>query len=95
MSVLPNGYRAILLALSVASFLPQFRRILSRQDCTGLSPIYLLFNLIAATQPFTLSLHLVVNHRDYDDSLIQSPPTLGNWLNLAQLAAVWACQVIT
>ncbi|KAJ3520496.1 hypothetical protein NM208_g13683 [Fusarium decemcellulare] len=89
----PNAIRVILLLLSAASFVPQYSRILSRRDCVGLAPNYILFNLIVATQQFSLGLYYVVAN-DEVDYVVHSPPTLGDWLNLAQFTVVWVGHLV-
>ena len=80
---------SILLLLSLFSFLPQCRLILSRGTSSGISLYYVLFNLIVATEQFAIGLHLHVDNVEIDDAIIQSPPSVGDWLNLAQFASVW------
>ncbi|KAF5011005.1 hypothetical protein FDECE_2875 [Fusarium decemcellulare] len=89
----PNAIRVILLLLSAASFVPQYSRILSRRDCVGLAPNYILFNLIVATQQFSLGLYYIVAN-DEVDFVVHSPPTLGDWLNLAQFTVVWVGHLV-
>ncbi|KAE8356782.1 hypothetical protein BDV28DRAFT_65478 [Aspergillus coremiiformis] len=86
LDLVPNWLRIILLILSIASFLPQFQRICRTKEFTGLSLSYVLCNLMSATEQFTLLFFLLVNETEYAD-IIQ--PTTGDWINLAQLAAVW------
>ena len=77
------------------SFVPQIHRILSRRDWTGISLLYLLFNLIVATENFTLGSQITVVARDLDrPGMVRYPRTIGNWLNLAQLGAVWLCHTL-
>lgn len=75
------------------SFIPQFRRIISRDDCIGISLWYILFNLISATEQFTFGLHFVVDNMEIVDSVINTPPTTGDWLNFAQFTLVWVCHL--
>ncbi|KAE8371056.1 hypothetical protein BDV26DRAFT_303286, partial [Aspergillus bertholletiae] len=86
LNIVPNWLRIILLILSVASFLPQLQRIWCTKQFTGLSLSYVLCNLMSATEQFTLLFFLLVNQTEYTD-VIQK--TTGDWINLAQLAAVW------
>lgn len=82
---------SILLFLSLVSFIPQYHRILSRRDCSGICLHYVLFNLIAVTEQFALGLHYIVDNVEVSDTIVSSPPTVGDWLNLWQLGVVWAC----
>lgn len=85
---------SVLLFLSLVSFIPQYHRIRSRQDCSGISLYYVLFNLIAFTEQFALSLHYIVDNVEVSDTIVGSPPTAGDWLNLCQLAIVWICNSV-
>lgn len=80
-----------MLLLSAVSFAPQLGRLYSRGDSSGISRYYVLFNLISATEQLTLALALVVNTDDGggSDFFLHRPLTLGDRLNIAQLAAVW------
>jgi uncharacterized protein with PQ loop repeat len=82
---------SILLFLSLVSFIPQYHRILSRRDCSGISLNYVLFNLIAVTEQFALGLHYIVDNVEVSDTIVGSPPAVGDWLNLWQLGVVWIC----
>ncbi|KAI1379680.1 hypothetical protein F4677DRAFT_289765 [Hypoxylon crocopeplum] len=81
----------ILLLFSIVSFIPQYSRILSRRDCAGIAPSYILLNLIVATEQFTICLHYFVSD---EDSMIPKPRTPGDWLNLAQFSAVLLCHLV-
>lgn len=59
----------------------------------GIAPSYVLFNLIAATEQFSFGLHFIVKNDDFVDRIVHTPPTLGDWLNLAQFAVVWLCRL--
>ncbi|KPM41720.1 hypothetical protein AK830_g4815 [Neonectria ditissima] len=89
----PNAIRIALLLLSAASFVPQLSRLLARGDSAGLAPKYILFNLIVATQQFSLGLYYIVAN-DELDLVVHSPPTAGDWLNLAQFTVVWLGHLI-
>ena len=89
----PLTSNSIVLILSVISFIPQYRHILSRGDCNGISLYYILFNLISATEQFTFGLHFVVDNMEVMDSIIGTPPTTGDWLNFAQFTVVWLCHL--
>jgi hypothetical protein len=84
---------SILLFLSLGSFIPQYRRIVLKGNGNGISLYYILFNLVSATEQFTLGLHIVVDNRMVFDSVISTPPTAGDWLNFAQFTVVWLCHL--
>jgi hypothetical protein len=69
-------------------------RIFTRRDCNGLSGFYLLFNLIAATQQFSVGLTYILFLSDGDDILVHNPPSLGDWLNMSQLGIVFVGHLI-
>ncbi|ERF73258.1 hypothetical protein EPUS_03090 [Endocarpon pusillum Z07020] len=91
MSVTTILIGAILLFLSLVSFIPQYHHILWRRDCSGISLSYVLFNLIAATEQCALGLHYIVDNVEVSDTIVGSTPTVGDWLNLWQLGVVWIC----
>ncbi|KAH7371846.1 hypothetical protein BKA64DRAFT_268214 [Cadophora sp. MPI-SDFR-AT-0126] len=88
-SSVPNWLRIILLFLSFASFLPQIRLLWQRRDSSGISLYYVLFNLISATEQFTISFFFVVNSVEPADAFVKNPPNAGDWLNFGQFALVW------
>ena len=88
---MPNSALAV---LSVISFLPQFRKIVHRGDCTGISPTYVFLNLVAATDQFGLSLLMIIDNKEMVDTIVASPPNNGNWINLVQFAIVWFCHLV-
>ncbi|KAI1392301.1 uncharacterized protein F4822DRAFT_123948 [Hypoxylon trugodes] len=94
MGILLLVISSILLFLSVASFIPQYSRILSRGDCSRISPYYVLFNFIVATEQLTISLHFIIVNDAIMDNIVHTPPVAGDWLNLAQFSTVWVCQLI-
>lgn len=84
-----------MLLLSGASFVPQLGRLYSRGDSSGISRYYVLCNLISATEQLTLALALLVNTDDGgSDFFLHSPLTLGDRLNMAQLATVWLLSLV-
>ncbi|KAK4204627.1 hypothetical protein QBC40DRAFT_345362 [Triangularia verruculosa] len=95
---LPNWLRIVLLLLSVVSFLPQLRLLYVRKDSAGLSLFYLLFNLIVATELFTLSFIFVVNYAREEfagpDLFVHDPLNAGDRMNLAQFALVWVLWLV-
>ncbi|PVH79612.1 hypothetical protein DL98DRAFT_516030 [Cadophora sp. DSE1049] len=88
-SSVPNWVRIILLLLSCASFLPQLRLLWLRRDSSGISLYYVLFNIISATEQFTISFYCVVNSIEPADVFVNNPPSVGDWLNFVQFALVW------
>ncbi|PYI06824.1 hypothetical protein BO78DRAFT_429336 [Aspergillus sclerotiicarbonarius CBS 121057] len=85
----PNWLRIVLLCLTTASFLPQLHRIRIQKTSTGLSLLYILLNLLGATEQFTLAFFLTVNAGPEPDFFVHFPRSIGDWLNLAQLGVVW------
>ncbi|KAF2671551.1 hypothetical protein BT63DRAFT_452055 [Microthyrium microscopicum] len=87
----PDWLRLLLLIFSLLSFLPQIERIVSRKECSILAPNYILFNLITATEHFAFYLLFIIDYppptdEPHDDLLVGSPPSTGDYLNLAQFA---------
>lgn len=80
---------SVFLLLTFASFLPQLQRLWSRRDSSGVSLYYVLFNLLVATELLTIDLTLLTGVED-SDVFVHQPASLGDWLNLAQFAIVWA-----
>lgn len=70
---------------TIFSFLPQLLRVWRKKDFTGISLVYVLCNLLTATEELTLMWLELVNNTMRDDD---PPKTVGDWINLAQLAAV-------
>ncbi|PTB49394.1 hypothetical protein M431DRAFT_534799 [Trichoderma harzianum CBS 226.95] len=94
---LPNWIRILLLVLSLISFLPQLREFWLRRNACGISPYYVLFQLIGATELFALAFYYVVNSVQTSpgpDFFTHNPPQLGDYLNLAQMALVWVLWLI-
>lgn len=86
--VLINFFRSLLIVVSIVSFSPQINRIRHEAGCAGISIFYVLFNLIVTTYNLTVMLCAVT-----DSDLVQKPPGLLDWLNVAQFAATWLCQL--
>ncbi|KAI1944369.1 hypothetical protein LOZ12_004242 [Ophidiomyces ophidiicola] len=84
-------FSSALLILSLVSFVPQYRRILSRGDSSGISIQYILFNAIVATEQFAFGLHFIVDNAEIGDTIVASPPTAGDWLNFLQFTVVCVC----
>jgi uncharacterized protein with PQ loop repeat len=74
--------------MSLLSFIPQLHRTVSKRNSSGISVYYVLFNLISATERFALVFFFVVNYIEDPDMFVQKPVNTGDWLNLAQTAAV-------
>ena len=83
-----------MLILSVASFLPQLRLLVQRGNTAGISLYYLLFNVISATEQFAISFYFIVNRVDHSDVFTHDPPTVGDWLNLAQTTVVFIAWLV-
>lgn len=82
-------WRSVLLILTLFPFLPQLYRIFSRKDSSGISAYYVFFNLISATEQFTIAFFLNMNTHKRCDFFVHDPATAGDWINLAQLGLVW------
>lgn len=84
---------SVLLALSLLSFLPQLREFWLRRNASGISPYYVLFHLIGATELFAVAFFYIINSAAQSppasDVFAHKPPRLGDYLNLVQLALVW------
>ncbi|KAK1855562.1 hypothetical protein CCHR01_01736 [Colletotrichum chrysophilum] len=94
-NILPNWARIALSIATIASYLPQYHRILEQGHCDGLSLYYVLCNLISATEQLTLGFFLNVNDtgRLRGDAFVNDPVTAGDWLNFVQLVVVWLCSL--
>ncbi|KAL3477056.1 hypothetical protein BJX99DRAFT_226650 [Aspergillus californicus] len=83
--MVPDWLRIILSLLTIASFIPQFHLIWSRKSANGISLLYVLYNLISATEQFALNFGFVVLIEPADDAVfVHNPPSVGDWLNFAQ-----------
>lgn len=80
--------------LSFISFLPHFLRIFKNKDSKGVSLYYVLFNLLSATEQFTLGFFYALDPIEEPDFFVDSPRTAGDWLNFAQLSVVWIMSVL-
>jgi uncharacterized protein with PQ loop repeat len=79
-----------LIALTAISFLPQLYRLHVKKNSLGISPSYVLCNLIVATEQFAILFYLLVSVPEAGgDMLVHEPRTAGDWLNFAQLATTW------
>lgn len=70
-------------------FLPQLRRIWTHKTSTGFSLLYILLNLISATERFSLAFFLTVNAGAEPDFFVHNPRSTEDWLNLVQLRVDW------
>jgi hypothetical protein len=84
----PCPYLSVLLVLSFASFLPQLQLLWLRRDSSGISLCYVLFNLVVATELFTIDLSILTS-AEGGEIFVHSPASTGDWLNLAQFGTVW------
>jgi uncharacterized protein with PQ loop repeat len=81
---------SILLILTVGSFLPQILRFQTKQTTSGVSSLYILWNLIHATEQFTIYVYAIFTEGEPDGSIfLHSPPTVGDRFSL------WHCAVVT
>ena len=83
----------LLIIPTAISFIPQYRLILSRKDCEGISFAYVFFNLLSATEQFAFGLYISVPHFDHGGESLHRPPDLQSWTNICQLAVVWVCHL--
>lgn len=64
-----------------------------RGDSSGISLYYILFNLLVATEILALDLSFLTMEGG-TDMFIHNPPSVGDWLNLAQFAIVCGLWVL-
>ncbi|KAI1080219.1 hypothetical protein F5B20DRAFT_570592 [Whalleya microplaca] len=81
-----------MIVCSVDSFIAQYRRIHARGDCDGISPYYVLCNLIVAAENAALALFYMQSEQDTDD-VVHTPLTPYKYLNVPQFVVVWACHM--
>jgi uncharacterized protein with PQ loop repeat len=81
-------WSSLLLAASLLSFAPQFNRIVSKRNSTGISTFYVLFSLISTTEQFALTFFYIVNHFEDPEFFVHSPVISGDWINLVQMTVV-------
>ncbi|KAI9890438.1 MAG: hypothetical protein M1814_003922 [Vezdaea aestivalis] len=93
MSIADIAIRVNLLIITLLSFVPQYLRIITKRDTAGISLYYILLNLISATHQFSLNLHLISENAQIAETIVQTPPSLGDWLNLAQSTVLWISQL--
>jgi hypothetical protein len=75
--------------VSFLSFLPQLHRIWLGKDCSGISPYYVLLNLLSATEQFTIMFFNLVNRSNDTARNNGRLYDTGDWLNLGQVTVVW------
>ncbi|RAL13201.1 uncharacterized protein BO97DRAFT_442635 [Aspergillus homomorphus CBS 101889] len=89
----PNWLRVVLLGLEITVFLPQLWRIWTQKASTGLSILYIFFNLLSATERFTVgfltAVNLTIAGADPPGVFAHTPRTIGDCLNLVQLGVDW------
>ena len=79
---------SLLILASAMSFGTQLHRTMSKKYSTGISTLYVLFNLISATEQFALTFFFVVNYVEDSDFFVHHPRNAGDWINLAQMTVV-------
>jgi len=81
---------SILLILTIGSFAPQILRIRGTQSIKGISPFYILWNLISATEQITVYFFLLVNEYDptAETIFLHFPISAGDWFSLCHCAVV-------
>jgi uncharacterized protein with PQ loop repeat len=72
--------------LTILSFLPQLRRLWSTKNTSSISIYYVLFNLIVATNQFTIIFALLFTYPGGLGRFIHRPITTGDWLNLLHVS---------
>ncbi|TDZ38819.1 hypothetical protein C8035_v006617 [Colletotrichum spinosum] len=92
-NVLPNWVRLALSIAAILSYLPQYHCIQEQGHSNGLSLYYVLFGLLSATEHLTLGLLLNITE-PRSGAFVETPATVGDWINLVQLGVVWLCALI-
>ncbi|KAJ5951188.1 uncharacterized protein N7479_009601 [Penicillium vulpinum] len=86
---LPLWCRVILLILAICSFLPQILRFQTKQTTNGVSSLYVLWNLIHATEQLTIYIYFMFTEGEPDGTIfLHSPPSTGDRFSL------WHCAVV-
>ncbi|KAJ5559770.1 hypothetical protein N7513_002169 [Penicillium frequentans] len=79
----------ILLILTIISFLPQILRIQTKQTTCGISSLYVLWNLICATEQLTIYIYALFLEYEPDGNVfLHSPPSAGDRFSLCHCAVV-------
>ncbi|KAL4928302.1 uncharacterized protein BDV17DRAFT_291792 [Aspergillus undulatus] len=87
-SIIINLFSVVLTILTVASFIPQLRRICSLSSSADITIVQLLLILICATEHFTIFFLFLVNS-GMPSNISHLPTTAGDWLNLTHVTVVW------
>ncbi|KAL4732801.1 hypothetical protein BDV11DRAFT_201336 [Aspergillus similis] len=86
---LPMWRRIVLAIFVTISFLPQLHNIFTSRDSSGISPYYVLINLLLATHYFTIYFALCVNDPSGGGVIVHSPPNTADVVNLTDLFVAW------
>ncbi|KAF2168256.1 hypothetical protein M409DRAFT_53544 [Zasmidium cellare ATCC 36951] len=88
-------FSIVLIPLTILSYLPQWDKLLTSRTTTEISlPATLLLALSAQAQIVTMYyLFLCPPSKQYG-SIISNPPTLRDWVNLAQVLVQWGCSLV-
>ncbi|KAL4928059.1 uncharacterized protein BDV17DRAFT_104301 [Aspergillus undulatus] len=86
---LPEWPRIILTIFTVLSFLPQLYKVSSSRDSSGISPYYVLSNVLLATHHFSIYFALCVNEPSGGGVVVHNPPNTADLLNLTHLFVAW------
>ena len=70
------------------SFYPQLQKITFRGDAAGISLIYFLLSTVSAMEQFALYTSRFIYHKDFPDSEVSTPRTVGDWLNFGQVCVL-------
>jgi uncharacterized protein with PQ loop repeat len=81
---------------TVSSYLPQYIRISRLRSTTGISLLASFLTALAAQMQLVTMYYIFRNHSlDWDyGRIIDTPPTIQDWLVLTQIAVQWACSLI-
>jgi hypothetical protein len=80
------------MVFSIASFVPQVKRIKNHGDCAGISVYYVLYHCIIATYNFALILSAAIS-REEGNFFMPEKPDIRDWLNPAQFTVAWLGQL--
>ncbi|KAL2802563.1 hypothetical protein BJX63DRAFT_106893 [Aspergillus granulosus] len=86
---LPAWARIILIVFTTLSFLPQLHKLIASRDSSGVSPYYVLSNLLLATNHFTIYLAFCVNDPSGGGVVVHNSPNTADFLNLTHVFVVW------
>ncbi|OQE13975.1 hypothetical protein PENSTE_c040G05986 [Penicillium steckii] len=85
----PVWLSIILLGLTAFAFHTWISCLWTRKDSSGISAYYVLFNLVAATEQFTIILFLLVNDNFGSELVVHKQPIIGDLINLSHMALLW------